>query len=284
MMQPDKDVSTPKSEFTTARQHYFNRRNTIERISTGSRNIDAILCGGVETKAVTEFYGAPSSGKTQLCHTMSALVPQDISGGVCGKSIYMDTEGTFRPERIAEIAEARGFDPNMTTHNVVIEQVADSKRQEQVLDKIESLLKNKCKTKRFKLLVVDSAVTHYRSEYIGRANLPKRQQKLFWFMRRLVAIAHTYNIAVVVTNHINTTTNSRKMRGIPVGGNVMGHAATYSVRLWTLNQFLYHAEIVRSPYHPQNTKSLYIGNKGLLDDNPNAVPRISTWFEHFLDT
>src|SRR5215469_15604382 len=81
-MKPDKDASIPKSElhFTTARNHYYNRLDSIERISTGgSRNIDDLLCGGVETKAVTEFYGAPGSGKTQLCHTMCANVPQDKS-------------------------------------------------------------------------------------------------------------------------------------------------------------------------------------------------------------
>jgi DNA repair protein RadA len=272
----EEDVAAPKPEchFITARNHYFNRRNSIERISTGSRNIDDLLGGGVETKAVTEFYGAPSSGKTQLCHTLCAIVPQDKSdGGVSGKSIYMDTEGTFRAERIESIASARGFDPNMTLDNVMILEAQDIETQERIVDNIDSLHKDN----RFKLLVVDSPVTHYRSEYIGRAMLPERQQKLYKFMRRLVAIARTYNIAVVITNHINTTPNSRRMSGRPAGGNVMGHAATYSVRLWTLNQFLYHAEIVGSPYHPKNTKTFYIGNKGLVDDNPNAdeLPAIS---------
>ena len=88
------EETSVRIEFVTGRTHYFNRHNSIERISTGSRNIDEILCGGIETKAVTEFYGAPSSGKTQLCHTICAIVPQDKSiGGVCGKSIYIDTEG-----------------------------------------------------------------------------------------------------------------------------------------------------------------------------------------------
>jgi DNA repair protein RadA len=170
------------------------------------------------------------------------------------------TGGTFRPERIAS---ARGFHPNMTLDNVVIEQVTDSK-QEELIDKIESLLKNKGKTERFKLLIVDSPVTHYRSEYIGRAKLPERQQKLNRFMCRLANIAHEYNLAVVVTNHINTTANSRNMRRMPAGGNVMGHAVTYSVRLWTLNQFIYHATIVGSPCHQLNTKSFYIGNKVII--------------------
>src|SRR5215467_13793268 len=112
---------------TTASNQYFNNHNSIERISTGSSNVDKLLCGGVETKAVTEFYGAPGSGKTQLCHTMCALVPQDESDGcLCGKSIYIDTERTFRPKRIAEIATARGFEPDMTLDNVIILEAQDS--------------------------------------------------------------------------------------------------------------------------------------------------------------
>jgi len=89
-------------------------------------------------------------------------------------------------------------------------------------------------------------------------------------MRRLVKVAHTYNIAVVVTNHINTTANSRRMSGKPAGGNAMGHAATYRVRFWTDNRSVYYATIVNSPYHPQNTKTFYIGEEGLQDDNHNA--------------
>lgn len=106
-MKTDKEDVATKSEhhFITAMRYHINRLDSIERLSTGSKNIDDILCGGVETRTVTEFYGAPNSGKTQLCHTMCALVPQDKSkGGLCGKSIYIDTEGTFRAERIASIA------------------------------------------------------------------------------------------------------------------------------------------------------------------------------------
>jgi DNA repair protein RadA len=261
--------------FTTARNHYYNRLDNIERISTGSRNIDAILCGGVETKAVTEFYGAPGSGKTQLCHTMCAIASQaESAGGVRGKSIYIDTEGKFRDERIAQIAIARGFEPNRTLDNVIILEAQDRHTQERIMDDIDSLLKDT--NERFMLLVVDSPITHYRSEYIGRENLPQRQQKLFKFMRRLVKVAHTYNIAVVVTNHINTTPNSRKLLGKSAGGNAMGHAATYRVRFWTANRSIYYSTIVNSPYHPQNTKTFYIGEEGLQDDNPNPKEDFST--------
>ena len=266
----EEDVAAPKPEchFITARIHHIDRLDSIERISTGSRNIDDILCRGVETKAVTQFYGAPNSGKTQLCHTMCAIVPQDKSdGGVCGRSIYIDTEGTFRAERIAVIAKARGFDPNMILDNVTIREAQDIETQERIVDDIDPLLKDK--TKRFKLLVVDSPVTHYRSDYIGRQNLPERQQRLYKFLRRLVTTAHTYNIAVVVTNHINTTPNS-KISARPVGGNVMGHAVTYIIRLRTGNRSIHHATIVSSPYHRSNSTTFYISKKGLVDENPSA--------------
>jgi DNA repair protein RadA len=161
----------------------------------------------------------------------------------------------------------------MTLDNVIIQEAQDSKTQEQIVAHIDHLIK----TQRVKLLVVDSPVTHYRSEYIGRAMLPERQQRLYRFMRTLVTIAHEYNIAVVVTNSINTTGN-RKIKRRPIGGNVMGHAVTQSVRLWTGNHSIFHATIVSSPYHPSNSTTFFISKKGLVDDNPSAVDLPATSF------
>lgn len=119
--------------FTTATGHYINRLNSIERISTGSKNVDDILYGGIESKAVTEFYGAPSSGKTQLCHTICAIVPQDkTKGGINGKSIFIDTDGTFRPQRLESIATGRGFDPIMTLNSIIILEAHDTTQQEEI--------------------------------------------------------------------------------------------------------------------------------------------------------
>jgi RecA/RadA recombinase len=121
--------------------------------------------------------------------------------------------------------------PREILDNVMIVEAADSDQQERVINDIDSLLKDK--GNRFKLLVVDSPVTHYRSEYVGREMLPMRQQKLYRFMRRLVTIAHACNIAVIVTNQINTAPDSQKIcPDGPIGGNAMNHAVTYSVRLW----------------------------------------------------
>ncbi len=122
---------SPKT-FNTARDYYFNRLKCIGRISTGSKQLDnLLLCGGIETQAVTEFYGDYGLG-TQICHTLSAIIPQDNSqGGLCSKSIYLDTEGNFRPERIFEIAKARGFDPDMTLDNIILEEALYSSEQQE---------------------------------------------------------------------------------------------------------------------------------------------------------
>jgi DNA repair protein RadA len=195
------------------------------------------------------------------------LVPQDKSKEALScKSIYIDTEGTFRPERIEVIAKGRGFDSNLTLDNVIILDAQDSETQERIVDNIDSLLKDK--TERFKLLVVDSPVTHYRSEYIGLPMLRTRQQKLYRFMRRLLKIAQDYNLAVVVTNQINTAPDSQSIHSHrPIGGNAMRHAVTYGVHLSTHSGgHIHYATILDSPYHPQKDTVFYIRDRGVVDE------------------
>jgi DNA repair protein RadA len=137
-----------------------NKIRNISRISTGSKELDRILYGGIETRAITQFYGDSSSGKTQLCHTVCSIVSQDeYKGGICGKAIYLDTEGTFRPERIIQIAKARGFDSDTTLENIVLYEIYDTAQQEIILEKevYTHLNENQKNSERkFKLLVVDS--------------------------------------------------------------------------------------------------------------------------------
>jgi|SRR5689334_18887391 DNA repair protein RadA len=124
--------------FITANEHHNNRIKSIGRISTGSGNLDNLLAGGIETEAVIEFYGESGSGKTQLCHTLCALVPQDRSeGGIPGKTIYIDTERKFRADRIIEITKARRLDPDDTLKNILLAQPNNSTQQESILDGID---------------------------------------------------------------------------------------------------------------------------------------------------
>src|SRR5262249_43425159 len=113
----------------------YERRKKNDRISTGSRSFDDLLGGGIETKAVTEVYGEFGTGKTQLCHTLCVMVQQSrTDGGLDGKALYIDTESTFRPERIVSIAEARGFDPIKCLENIIVAKAYNSAHQELVIE------------------------------------------------------------------------------------------------------------------------------------------------------
>lgn len=95
--------------FTTASQHLLQRQDLIT-LTTGSKELDKLLEGGIETGSLTEVFGEFRTGKTQLCHTLcvACQLPLDAGGGE-GKAMYIDTEGTFRPQRLSAIAERFGL-------------------------------------------------------------------------------------------------------------------------------------------------------------------------------
>ena len=180
---------------------------------------------------MTEFYGAYATGKTQLCHTLCTIVPQDKSqGGLCGKSIYIDTECKFRPERIVSIAQARGFNTSYTLSGILCVKAMTSHHQELILEKIVPLLE---KDKKIRLLVVDSIINNYRAEFSDARTLSERQQRLYQFMCRLSSIAQTYGIAVVVTNQVNYSSHPDAAK--PTGGNIIAHSSTYRISLRRLH-------------------------------------------------
>jgi DNA repair protein RadA len=205
----------------------YSRAKAIERISTGSKSLDDILGGGIETKALTEFYGESGSGKTQICHTLSVMAAQDKSnGGVNAKIIYIDTQGKFRPERIVAIAKSRGFNIDHAMSNILCVKTMNAHRQESIIENILSRLNNDSS---IRLLIVDSVISNYRAEF----SKVQKQKKLYKFMCTLANIAQRYNIAVVVTNQVNFLSHYRTAN--PSGGKIMAHASTYRISLRRLH-------------------------------------------------
>jgi DNA repair protein RadA len=99
-------------EFSTADQ-VLERRKSLVRYTTGSKSLDDFLKGGIESQAITELTGEFGSGKSQICHTLcvTAAINNNNKKGQVNSIIFIDTENTFRPERVHQIAEARGLDP-----------------------------------------------------------------------------------------------------------------------------------------------------------------------------
>lgn len=245
------------------------KRKKIDRISTGAKNLDELLGGGIETWAITEFYGEFGSGKTQLCHTLCCNVQLSREkNGLDGAAIYVDTEGTFRPERIAEIATARGMDPEATLKKIIVARAYNSAHQELIVKELGRVIE----ANKAKLVIVDSAVAHYRAEFLGRGTLAERQQRLNRFMHHILRIAEIYNVAVVVTNQVQSAPDS--YFGDPTratGGHVVAHTSTYRIyfRKAGKNRI---ARMMDSPYHAERDAAFILDDKG-IDDPPEETSR-----------
>ncbi len=202
---------------------FAKKREDVGYISTGSVNLNNLLGGkGVETKSMTEIYGGFGSGKTQCALTLSvnAQLPKE-SGGVNGKSVYIDTEGTFRPERIKQIAEGIGANPEKVLKNILVARAFNSDHQILLIDKIKEMIKE---GEPIKLIVIDSLTAHFRAEFAGRGQLADRQQKLNRYLHDLMRLAEQHNLAILVTNQVMA--NPGMMFGdptTPVGGHIVGH-------------------------------------------------------------
>ncbi|MFA5020317.1 MAG: DNA repair and recombination protein RadA [Candidatus Pacearchaeota archaeon] len=203
---------------------FEKKREDINHITTGSKNIDNLLGGrGIESKAITEVFGAFGSGKTQLALSLAvnAQLPKE-NGGANGKSVYIDTEGTFRPERIKQFATGIGANPEKVLKNIFVARAFNSDHQILLIDKINEMIK---KGEPIKLLIVDSLTAHFRAEYTGRGQLADRQQRLNRYLHDLMKLAEQRNIAVLVTNQVMA--NPAMMFGDPttaIGGNIVAHA------------------------------------------------------------
>lgn len=255
------DLGIIDKSFVTATKLY-DKRKREERLSTGSKNLNDLFAGGIETRAVTEIYGEYGTGKTQICHTLCVMVKQAKSdGGLIGKALYIDTENTFRPERIVSIAIARKMDPHIALESVIVAKAYNSAHQELIIQESGPIIDDN----NVKLLIVDSAVAHYRAEFIGRSALSERQQKLNKFMHMLVRIAETYEVAVIATNQIQSSPDAifgDVFR--PTGGHVVAHTSTYRVYLKRSGKNRI-ARMVDSPCHPESEVLFTLSEQGVSD-------------------
>ncbi len=250
------------TDFKTAQEYYEIRKN-MKRCTTGCKSLDEILGGGIETQALTELIGEYGSGKTQICMMLSvtAQLPYE-KGGLEGKVAFIDTEGTFMPERIYQIASGLGLDPSEVANNILVARAYNSSHQCLLIDKLFTL----CPENNIKLVVVDSMISHFRGEYIGRETLSERQQKLNQYLHKLIRLAEAYNLAVVITNQVQS--NPAAFFGDPnrpAGGNVMAHACTHRVYLRRGSKGVRVAKIIDSPYLPEREAYFRITEKGIVD-------------------
>ena len=248
--------------FCTAKECHLARKNQIS-ITTGSRKLDEVLGGGFETGSITEIYGEFRTGKTQLCHTLcvTCQLPVEKNGGE-GRALYIDTEGTFRPQRMRDIAKRYGLDADDVLDNISYGRAYNSEHQNQLLVQATAMMAEN----RHALIVVDSATALYRTDYSGRGELAARQQHLAQFLRALTNLAEEYGIAVVITNQVTASPDMHSGPTLkPIGGNIMAHASTTRLHLKKGMKDTRVCKVVDSPCLPEEEAAFAIFEDGIGD-------------------
>ncbi len=241
----------------------LKKRQQMGRITTGSKALDEMLGGGIETQAITEMHGAFGSGKSQIGLQLAVNVqlPKD-KGGLGGKAVFIDTEGTFRPERIQQMAKAAGINPDTALKNIYVAKAYNSDHQVILAEKSEELLK----TGGVKIIIVDSISSAFRSDYTGRGTLADRQQKLNRHLHQLQKLADVYNAAIYITNQVMSRPDI--LFGdptAPIGGHILGHQATFRVYLRKSKGEKRIGRLIDSPSLPEGEAVFRVLGEGVRD-------------------
>ena len=241
----------------------MEKRATVGKLTTSSSTFDELLGGGVETQSITEFYGQYGSGKTQfmLQLAVNAQLPVE-QGGLGGEVAIIDTENTFRPERIISMAKALELDPDEVLSKIHVGRAYNSHQQMLMVKKVKEIAKEKP----IKMLAVDSLTGAFRAEYIGRGTLAERQGKINAHMSALARFGDLHNAAVVVTNQVSS--NPAAFFGDPtkpIGGNIVGHTSKFRIYLRRGKAGKRVCRLVDSPHLPENEALVSITEDGIRD-------------------
>ncbi|KAJ3416843.1 Meiotic recombination protein dmc1 [Chytridiales sp. JEL 0842] len=245
---------------------YAQRRKHVIKISTGAKEFDKILGGGVETMSITEAFGEFRTGKTQIAHTLCVMAQLPVAdGGANGKVIFVDTEGTFRDERIRKIATRFNLDPDSCLENILVARAFNSEHQMDLLIECAARMMEGD----FRLLIVDSIIALFRTDYSGRGELSERQQKLNQMLARLMRLAEEFNVAVFITNQmcadpaggLTFVADPKK----PIGGHVLAHASTTRLYLRKGRGDIRICKIYDSPSVPECEAMYQITDGGITD-------------------
>jgi len=247
-------------------------RQNVLRLTTGSKALDELLGGGLETQTITEFYGEYGSGKSQMCHQLCVnvqLTPE--RGGLDGGALYIDTENTFRTERIVQMAKNLEINPEEVVKKIIFAEAYTSDHQAFLVDNADEVIKDN----NIRLIIVDSLVSHFRSEYLGREMLAERQQKLNKHMHKLIRLARAFNAVAIVTNQVMAKPDVFFGEAVhPVGGHIVAHTSHTRVFLRkTAPGPVRIARLVSSPYLPEGERIFKITENGIEDVTEEDKPR-----------
>ncbi len=243
----------------------LKKREQCIKITTGSKELDKLMGGGFETGGITEAYGQYGAGKSQIAHVLAVRCQLPVEkGGANGACVFIDTESTFRPERIVQFAKGLDLDPEEVLKNIKVARAFNSDHQALLAEKVEDLIKKH--NVPVKLVIVDSLTAHFRAEFVGRGTLADRQQKINKHMHALMKLADKYNLAVYVTNQVMSKPDT--FFGDPteaIGGHIVGHNSTYRVYLRRGKKGTRVAKMVDAPNLAESEATFIVEEAGIKD-------------------
>ncbi len=241
----------------------LERRKKVGKLASGAKALDELMGGGFETQSIVELYGEFGSGKTQLVHQLAVNVTLPAEqGGLEGETVYIDTENTFRPDRIEQMALAKGLDPIEVLKKIHVARAYNSHHQMLLVDKAKEIAREHT----IRLVVVDSLTAHFRAEYVGRGTLADRQSKLNVHMHALLRFGDLNNALVAVTNQVSAKPDAffgDPTR--PIGGNIVGHTATFRIYLRKSKGDRRICRLIDSPNLPEGEAVIRITQDGIVD-------------------
>ncbi|PSP33384.1 DNA repair and recombination protein RadA [Halobacteriales archaeon QH_10_70_21] len=268
----------------------LERREQIGKLEFLIPELDEMLGGGVETQSITEVYGEFGAGKSQVTHQLAVNVqlPQE-QGGLHGRCVFVDSEDTFRPERIDEMVN--GLPDDVIEATMAERDIDGDPDDEEAMDELVQTFLDKIHVAKafnsdhqillaeraqeiaaeyeddeypVRLLCVDSLTAHFRAEYVGRGELADRQQKLNKHLHDIDRVGNLYNSAVVVTNQVQS--NPDAFFGDPtkpIGGNILGHKSTFRMYLRKSKQDKRIVKLVDAPNLPDGESVMRVQSEGL---------------------
>jgi DNA repair protein RadA len=239
-------------------------RKNVRKLTSGCSSLDRLLNGGIETQSLTEFYGEFGSGKSQMCHQLCVTVQLgEAQGGLNGSVLYIDTEATFRPERVMQIAPRFGLKPEDVLKGIVYAEAYTSNHQTVLLENADEVIKEN----NVRLIIVDSVMSHFRSEYLGREMLAPRQQQLNKHLHKLMRLSRAFNTAAVITNQVLASPDAFFSKAVsPTGGHILGHMSHSRIFLRKGRSNVRIAKLTASPSLPEGEVPMRITERGIESD------------------
>lgn len=238
---------------------YEEAAKTRVKLTSGSKAFDELLGGGFETGSISELAGENGCGKTQIAHQLAINCVKYLDQDV----IWIDTEGTFRFNRIVQIAEALDIDPNAVLSRITVGRAYNSEHQMALTEEALTMVPN------VGLIIIDSLISHFRSEFAGRATLAERQQLIGKHLSFIAKQTEILNCVGIVTNQVSAKPDAMFFGdpNKPTGGNIVGHTVTTRLMIRKGKATKRTATLTKNPELPDGKIVFAITTEGVRDYN-----------------